>query len=291
MKKKTIIITVCAVLLLIIAGVTTYMLMREKKANYELNQEFQLEKGDLENEYSQFSKQYDEIKMTVRNDSLAQLLDKEQIKTQRLLEELRSVKSTNATEIRRLKKELALLRKVMVSYINQIDSLNQLTTKQRKQINEISQKYDVASKQITSLSEEKRNLTQKVTLAAQLDASNLWVDAKNKKGKTAKKVKDVVKIAIGFNIVKNITAETGERTLYIRITKPDNEVLTNNPGDTFKFENRSIPYSIRKTIEYRGEELPVTVYWDVKEFLYAGSYKVEVFAEGSLLGSTSFSLK
>jgi predicted nucleic acid-binding Zn-ribbon protein len=291
MKKKTIIITVCAVLLLIIAGVTTYMLMREKKANYELNQEFQLEKGDLENEYSQFSKQYDEIKMTVRNDSLAQLLDKEQIKTQRLLEELRSVKSTNATEIRRLKKELALLRKVMVSYINQIDSLNQLTTKQRKQINEISQKYDVASKQITSLSEEKRNLTQKVTLAAQLDASNLWVDAKNKKGKTAKKVKDVVKIAIGFNIVKNITAETGERTLYIRITKPDNEVLTNNPGDTFKFENRSIPYSIRKTIEYRGEELPVTVYWDVKEFLYAGSYRVEVFSGGSLLGSTSFSLK
>jgi predicted nucleic acid-binding Zn-ribbon protein len=290
MKKKSIIITVCIVLLLAAVGVVGYMLMREKKANYALNQEFQLEKSDLEDEYSRFNKQYDEIKVTVKNDSLSTLLDKEQMKTQRLLEELKSVKSTNATEIRRLRRELATLRRVMVGYINQIDSLNQLTTKQKQQIADISQKYSVASQQISSLSEEKRNLTQKVTLAAQLDASNVWVEAKNKRGKNAKKVKDVVKLAIGFNIVKNITAEPGNRTLYIRIVKPDNEVLTEG-GGTFSYENRQLPYSIQKTVEYRGEEMPVTVYWDVKEFLYAGTYRVDIFAGGSLIGSTSFVLK
>lgn len=291
MKKRTIIIITSGVLLLIAITVVVFMLMREKKANYALNQEFELEKGDLETEYSQFSKQYDEIKMTVSNDSLSHLLDKEQIKTQRLLEQLRSVKSTNATEIRRLKLELGTLRRVMVGYISQIDSLNQLTDRQKKQINEISQKYDIASKQINSLSEEKKTLNKRVTLAAQLDASNVWVEAKDKRGKRAKKVKDVVKFAIGFTIVKNITAETGERTIYIRITKPDNEVLTKNPGDTFSFENRQLPYSIRKEVEYRGEELPIVVYWDVQEFLYAGNYRADIFAGGSLVGSTSFALK
>lgn len=290
MKKKSIIFIVCLVILLIGVGVTAYLLIKEKKANYSLNQEFQLEKTDLETEYSQFSKQYDEIKMTVKNDSLADLLDKEQMKTQRLLEELKSVKSTNAMEISHLRRELSTMRKVMVSYINQIDSLNQLTTKQRRQIDEISQKYNVANRQINDLSEEKRNLTQRVTLAAQLDASNLWVQPKNKRGKLAKKVKDVTKLAIGFTIVKNITAETGERTIFVRITKPDNEVLTNS-GDTFPYENKQLSYSIKKIIEYRGEELPVTVYWDVNEFLYAGNYRVDIFAGGSLIGSTAFTLK
>ena len=289
MKKKTIIFTVCIVLLLAAIGIVTYMLMKEKKAHYSLNQEFVLDKNDLENEYYRFSKQYDEIKTTVKNDSLASLLDKEQQKSQRLLEELRSVKSTNATEIRRLRNELSTLRRVMVSYINQIDSLNQLRTRQRQQINDISAKYDVASKQINNLSEEKRSLSEKVTLAAQLDASNVWMEAKNKRGKTAKKVKDCVKFAVGFTISKNITAEPGMRTIYVRISKPDNAVLSD--GGTFKFENREIPYSIKKSIEYRGEETPVTVYWDVKEFLYPGTYRVEIFAGNSMIGSSSFTLK
>ena len=53
-----------------------------------LVQEFQLDKEDLENEYSQFVQKYDELKFTVTNDSLALLLEQEQLKTQRLLEEL-----------------------------------------------------------------------------------------------------------------------------------------------------------------------------------------------------------
>ncbi len=60
------------------------------------------------------------------------------MKTQRLLEELRTVKSSNATEIRRLKKELANLRKVMIGYINQIDSLNKLTAQQKEIIDDVT---------------------------------------------------------------------------------------------------------------------------------------------------------
>ena len=188
--------------------------------------EFNLDKEDLENQYTDFARQYDELKLTVSNDSLSVLLEQEQLKTQRLLEELRTVKSSNATEIRRLKKELASLRKVMIGYINQIDSLNRLTAQQKEIIADVTKKYNAASRQISNLSEEKKNLTKTVTLAAQLDATNISVQPTNKRGKTAKKVKDIVKFKINFSIVKNITAETGERTLYIRITKPDNDVLT-----------------------------------------------------------------
>ena len=174
MNKKNLLIIAVSVLVLALIGLT-YLLFSEKQTNRELVQEFQLDKEDLENEYTRFAQQYDELKLTVSNDSLADLLAQEQVKTQRLLEELRTVKSSNATEIRRLKKELATLRKVMIGYINQIDSLNKLTAQQKQVIAEVTQKYNAASRQINNLSEEKKNLNQKVTLAAQLDATNIWI--------------------------------------------------------------------------------------------------------------------
>ena len=288
MNKKIIIIG-CALLLMLI-GVTALLLM-EKQTNKELVQEFELEKEDLENEYTRFAQQYDELKMTVTNDSLAVLLEQEQLKTQRLLEELRTVKSTNASEIRSLKKELATLRKVMIGYINQIDSLNRLTARQQEVIQDVTRKYNDASRQISNLSAEKKTLNEKVALAAQLDVTNIRIDPQNKRGRTTDKVKRVVKFKIDFTLVKNITAETGERTLYVRITKPDNSVLTKSEANTFAYENRQLTYSIKKYIEYTGEEQAVTVYWDVEEYLYAGEYRVDIFAEGTLIGQQSFTLE
>lgn len=288
-KKNALVIMVIALLVLLVG--VTILLFTEKKTNSELVQEFQLEKEDLENEYTRFAQQYDELKLTVSNDSLAYLLEQEQLKTQRLLEELRTVKSSNASEIRRLKKELATLRKVMIGYINQIDSLNRLTAHQKEVIAEVTQKYHAASQQISSLSEEKKNLNEKVTLAAQLDATGITLEAQNKRGKKARKIKDAVKLKIDFTIAKNITAETGERTLYVHIAKPDNSVLTQNSSDTFTYENRQLPYSIKKYIEYNGEEQNVTVYWNVEEYLYAGTYQVYIFTDGTMIGSKEFTLK
>ena len=121
MNKKSLLITAVAVLIIAFIGIT-YLLITEKKANRELVEEFNLDKEDLENEYAGFVQKYDELKITVTNDSLAQLLEQEQLKSQRLLEELRTVKSSNATEIRRLKKEVATLRAILFNYIAQIDS-------------------------------------------------------------------------------------------------------------------------------------------------------------------------
>ena len=289
MNKKSLLIAAVAVLVIAIIGIT-YLLFTEKKANRELVQEFQLDKEDLENEYSQFVQKYDELKFTVTNDSLALLLEQEQLKTQRLLEELRTVKSSNATEIRRLKKELATLRKILVGYVNQIDSLDRINKRQQQVIADVTQKYNTASQQISTLSKEKENLDKKVTLAAQLDVTNIRIEPRNKRGKVAKKVKDIVKLAISFTVVKNITAENGERTIYIRITKPDNDALTKSASNTFSYENRTLTYSIKKYIEYNGEEQNVNVFWDVEEFLYAGNYRVDIFEGGNLIGSQTFML-
>jgi len=155
----------------------------------------------------------------------------------------------------------------------------------------VTEKYEAATRQVSSLSEERNTLTKQVTLASQLDATNISLFPQNKRGKEAKKVKDIQKMRISFTIAKNITTQAGEKTVYVRILKPDNDVLTKDRNDTFTFENRQLPYSIKKYIEYTGEEQAVTVYWDVNEVLYAGNYRVDIFADGNLIGSGSYILK
>ena len=166
MNKKTtwIVAIITTILVIAIAGIT-YLFLRSEKEKKELVQNFELDKKDLENEYTGFAKQYDELKFITSNDSLSTLLSEEQVKVQRLLEQLRSVKATNASEIRRLKNELNLLRKVMVGYVNQIDSLNRLNKSLTAENQEVKQKYLSATEQISNLSEEKKNLHNKVTLA------------------------------------------------------------------------------------------------------------------------------
>ncbi|MBR5276217.1 MAG: hypothetical protein IKU35_03635 [Bacteroidaceae bacterium] len=289
-KQKITFISISA-LLLIAAIIMGVMLMDSRKQNVEMQELFALEKEELENEYSSFATQYDELQIRITNDSLQDKLEQEKLKTQQLLEELRQTKATDAAEITRLKKELKTVRAVLRSYVVQIDSLNRVNEELQKENKRVKARYSEASRTINKITEEKENLTKKVNLASQLDAIGITFTPLKKNGKEAKKIKDAKKFAIGFTIAKNITTQTGEKTIYVRILKPDEEVLAKSAGDTFAYENQSLKYSIKKYIEYNGEEQKVNVYWDIEEFLQAGTYKVYIFADGNMIGSNSFTIK
>ena len=290
MNKNKGLVIIIIVLAAAIAGISYFAFMQTEK-NKEMSELFAIEKQEMENEYSNFATQYDELQIKIKNDSLREKLESEKLKTQRLLEELRQVKTSDAAEIMRLKKELKTVRAVLRTYVIQIASLNRLNAALKQENEEVKSKYSEATAQITNLSQEKETLHQKVSLAAQLDATNITVQTLNKRGRKTSRVKNVKKIAISFTIVKNITAETGNKTIYVRIAKPDNSILTKNDADKFKYEDREISYSIKKYIEYTGEEQSVNVYWNVEEFLSAGTYHIYIFADGNMIGQGDFSMK
>ena len=292
MNKKILIpIIIIAILLIGALAFLGVRLSQANKANEEMVQLFELEKAEMENEYSTFATQYDEMQVLITNDSLVAQLEREKLRTQQLLEELRATKASNAAEIARLKKELKTVRTVMRSYVMQIDSLNQANAKLAKENKRVRTQYAEATKKVETLQEEAKNLSDKVTLAAQLDATNIRIEPRNKRGKATNSVKSVVKFVVDFTIVKNITAPTGERTIYVRIAKPDGTVLTKSAAHTFSYENTKLEYSIKKIIEYTGEEQSVTVYWDVEEFLNPGEYTVYLFSDGVMIGERNFGLE
>lgn len=287
MEKKTkIILGLVAVLVAGVMGFLIYMMRQQVAETEQMLELAEMDKREMENEYEQFAMQYNEMKMQINNDSLVAQLEQEQQRTEELLEELRRVKSSDAAEIMRLKKELATLRAVLRSYVLQIDSLNRMNEALSQENSNLKTQNQQAQQHISNLSSENETLSSKVEIASQLDATGIWAEGRNKKGKSAKKIKDVKKFAIGFSIARNVTTSTGIRSLYIRITTPTGEALSK--GGTFAYENRQLEYSIRKDIEYTGEEQSVQVYWDVAETLSAGKYRVDIFADGHNIGSTSF---
>ena len=294
MKKSVKIIILCAAALVLlgVAGYYIYSLSSQLEQQKEDNDKFrklaEMDKKEMENEYAQFAVQYDEMKRTVKNDSLLHRIEQEQNRANALLAELRKVKSDDAAEIARLKKELATVREVLRQYIIQVDSLNRLNQTLRDENAMVKQQYTTATTQITTLTEEKQKLDKTVAIAAQLDATGLSLQPQNKKGKTAKKTKDITKFVASFRISRNVTAKTGERRVYLRILKPTNDVV--NQSGTFSYEGTSLGYSAVKTVEYNGEETPVTMFVNVSEMLTAGTYRMFIFVDGQMIGSTSMSM-
>ena len=286
-KKQKIVLLAAMALLLTTATVLGVLLLQSKQKNSEMQELFAIEKEELESEYSSFAMQYDELKIRITNDSLQTKLEQEKLRTQQLLEELKQTKAENAAEITRLKKELKTVRAVLRSYVLQIDSLNALNENLKKENKRVNEKYREASRKIDALASAKEELAEKVNLASQLDAMGIKMTPVKKSGKSVSKLKRAKQLEINFVITKNITASTGNKTVYARIMQPSQEVLTKSRSNTFLYENREIGYSMKRDIEYTGEEQEVTMYWDIEEFLQPGTYRLFLFTDGIMIGSGS----
>ena len=288
--KKYIWIPLVVVILALLGGVAWLFmdLQEQRQVNQDMQELAELDKQEMENEYQRFALQYSEMKTKINNDSIIAQLTEEQMKTQRLLEELKQVKANDAREITRLKKELATVRAVLRDYVMQIDSLNRQNERLRAENSQVKEQLAERNTRIAGLSSEKASLSEKVAIAAQLDATNIQLTMLNKKEKAAKKLKDCKTMQVSFSITRNVTAANGNRTVYVRIQNPGGNTLSG--GGTFPFENRNLEYTMKKNVEYTGEETAVITYWNVSQMLEAGSYRVSIFVDGHMIGSRTFAL-
>lgn len=288
--KKYLLPLMSLVIIALIAGAVWLFLnlQEQKQVNQDIKELAALDKQEMENEYERFALQYSEMKTQINNDSIVEQLTQEQLKTQKLLEELKKVKADDAREIARLKRELATVRAVLRDYVMQIDSLNRLNENLKRENTRVTAELEQRTQQVVGLSSEKASLSEKVAIAAQLDATNISLTLLDKKDKAMKKpkLKDCRKMQVNFTISRNVTASNGNRTVYVRIQNPGGNVL--GGGGTFPFENRDIECSARKVVEYTGEETNVSVYWPVTQMLESGQYRVSIFADGHMIGSRTF---
>ena len=294
-EKKSAIwnVLIIVVILALVAGML-WMWQKQRTTEQEMSDVVELmnyEREQLEAEYEDIAFEMEGFSGKINNDSLLKKLDREQQRVQMLLEELRTVKSTNARRITELKKELASVRQVLVYYVAQVDSLNQINAKLTYENRQVRERYEETSKTLSVVSQEKTKLEEKMVLASQLEARNVTVRTLTSKERKTKSIRRTDIIEVDFSILKNISTPVGMKTVYMRITTPDNTVLTKNPSATFKFENRELEYSAKKDFEFKGEDMQEVLYYTVTETLWAGNYRVDLFIDGHLVGTASFKLE
>ena len=291
--NKKVIIPILVVLVAAI-GALVYLYFAQKQEMTEMVEQMEFEKSELEDEYEDLAMQFDGYQTpNLSNDSLTQLLSQEQQRVRDLLEELRITKATNARRIAELKKELATVRQVMVSYVHQIDSLNQTNQRLTAENRQVREQYAVVQQQAEELQQQNSDLTEKVTRASILEITAFKVTPLNKRDRKTSNINQMQKVQFDFTIGKNITCSRGLKDVYMRIVRPDGELITlpDPQNRLFAFENSEIEYSIKKEIEYAGEALAVTMYWTVGEILYPGTYNADFFIDGALVASFPFALK
>ena len=158
-KKTKIILGVVALIAALVIGFLLYTMRQQTLESKQMLELAEMDKLEMENEYEQFAMQYNEMKTQINNESLVAQLEMEQKRTEELLEELRRVKSSDAAEIMRLKKELATLREVLRSYVLQIDSLNRMNEALTQENSNLKTQNEQARQHISNLSTEWRVLS------------------------------------------------------------------------------------------------------------------------------------
>lgn len=235
--------------------------------------------------------QYEDQQVYLQNDSLVQQYNQARMKVEGLLRELNNEKANNSknrARIKQLENEIASLKKIVRHYLEEIKRLGEENEGLKKEIEVVNQRNEQLTSRAETVERDNAQLTQTVAKAKKLSLSGLSFAAYNKKGKGEKKISKATSLGASFTINPNNTAAAGQKTLYLRVVSPDGTLIGGGPS--FSYDGASLQSSASKTIEYDNGEVHVTIYCQVNTTLTAGDYTVEVFCDGSRLGSKHFNM-
>jgi len=211
---------------------------------------------------------------------------------QNLIEELQTTQATNLARIREYERELASLRGVLRSFIVQIDSLNARNLELTRENIEHRRRVAQMETSVQQLETERASLEERVNIASRLEATAIKAEGLNPSGRATDRSSRASQIQVCFTIERNVTAPVGMKTIYLRIERPDGQLLMHSRDNVFNHEGSLINFSASRTIEYGGENTNVCIFYDVDiGELIGGEYVADIFANDFHIGSHKFRLK
>lgn len=284
-KKMPVALFVTAGILATALVVMVVMYFIQKNSMVEMEKILTEEKDSLTNELVLLMHGYDTLK--TNNDTLNAQLALEQEKIKRLL----SINASNVQTIRTYKKEISTMRDIMKSYIVQIDSLNtrnKILVAENLQIREQITRVEQSNAELSKVREE---LSSKVEIASVIQAKDIYASPLNKKRKETDRVDRMVNLMVCFTLRENHIATSGQKTVFMRVMRPDSLLVTISPDNLFTYKDDNLIYTESRTVDYLNQDVELCIYVDNNSDFIAGTYSIELFLEGEKIGSGSFMLK
>ncbi len=257
---------------------------QEREITAELNLGLQMELDSVLFEYNQARQEYD---MTiVEKDSIIQASAKE---IQQLI--------ARQADYNRIRRQLNALREVTQTYVHEIDSLHTVARELRAENVQIKENLRQVQQRTTELVQDKQLLEGKVEKAAVLRAYQMQADAIRLRTRDREEETDRARRAeqlrLCFTLAENPIAPPGIYNLYMRIAGPDESILRLSDDDiySFVFQQDTLQYSVKGTIDYRNREISACLYWERTGEFEPGVYSISLFTDDARLGETSVTLR
>lgn len=287
-----------------------------KKQNAELIESQKLQ-SDLEKEYYQALSDLEELrgdnmeanamiqtlKVDLKNqkDQISNLLITEK-NYEKAREELNRMKSTAAkylNEIKTLKQENEELSQTNLVLQEEKEVLTSEVQKERQVNDELLTARAALTSENEALAEEKEMLAKKVSIASAIRTSQVAVEPfklrNSGKEVTRKRAQSIDGIKICFNTIENKVVAPGRETFYLRVINPLGETMAlESLGSgvlTLTDTGDEMRYSTVKLLDYENTETSECVSWQPDIEFQPGTYSVEVYNKGFLVGSSGFALK
>lgn len=249
------------------------------------NQMLQADRDSIQNDLGRLMNDYDSLRF--QNDSIAASLER----ANEVMEQLKQERRWNYAKIKQYEKEVGTLRTIMKGYVRQIDSLNMLNKQLIKE--NVGYRKEISSARLRAeMAEEKAaELDNKVKIGAVLRARDIRLTALNDRGNSVSRIKNASRLRVDFVLSANELASPGNKAIYVRISSPDGYVLTTEAMPTFEFEGERLSYSAMREVDYDpGQDLEVGIFYNSKGFA-AGTYRIELYCEGRLIGQNEMMMK
>ncbi len=285
--KFKILVGVLSILLIALA-VYTVTLFNDNKSKIST---LETQKADIEKELEGLIANYDDV---IKENELKDkdlLAARERISV--LLDSVKGAKA-NVGLIERYKIEIDRLKRERSLMFKRADSL--IAANQRLVLERDSTSSELENTRILidSVSQENLNMNETIKRASMVRATDLRGEAviirRNGKVVDTKRSSRADKIRACFTLAPNEIAPTGDRTLYIQVINPKNNIVGERAMQQFDDEN--LFYSATTNVFYENDELDVCILVDVvDDELIEGRYIINLFDEGNQIGTTSMELR
>lgn len=215
-----------------------------------------------------------------------------------LLEDIKTwkakAKSSNR-DVKQLKKKLELKNAQYTVELAEKDQEISLLRTANDSLNTTSQELN-QQKQVQASIIEAQN--EKIKLGSILKAENLKITMKDAKQKATEKQpfkgKKMETVILNFNIAENNVASYNKKEISMRLVGPDGAVLYDlaSGGGSLKTANdETIFYTLKQNLLFDNTKQAMTFpYYKGNEWT-AGSYEIQIYGDGYLIGKTKFDVK
>ena len=275
---------------LIASLVVSYSLWKDGNRIKSEKEEVIVEKDKVTEDLEKLKTDYASLRSN--NDTLNAQLDNERKKIDLLLDRIKKTEATNRAQLKKYEQEISDLRGLLNGYVKQIDELSEANKVLRAENERVKNEASQSKRKVEELSQEAGTLKSMVEKGSEIKVRDLVDVALNNKDKSVNRARQMTQIRACLTLVENSIAKMGPKSVYIRVKAPDGSLLTQSPTNLFSPADggAQIIYSAMREVEYNGQDLEVCVFYKDTEFI-AGTYNIEAYLDGTLVGTTQLTLR